>query len=71
MSAKGFTYSAPTIKVKLSQDVPAPAPSATPTPSPIAKPAAAKKNSITCVKGKTSKKVTAVNPKCPTGYKKK
>jgi hypothetical protein len=71
MSAKGFTYSAPTIKVKLSQDVPAPAPSATPTPSPIAKPAAAKKTSITCVKGKTSKKVTAMNPKCPTGYKKK
>jgi hypothetical protein len=30
-----------------------------------------KKSSITCVKGKTSKKVTAVNPKCPTGYKKK
>jgi hypothetical protein len=30
-----------------------------------------KKTSITCVKGKTSKKVTAVNPKCPTGYKKK
>jgi hypothetical protein len=71
MSAKGFTYSAPTIKVKLSQDVPTPAPSATPTPSPIAKPAAAKKTSITCVKGKTSKKVTAVNPKCPTGFKKK
>jgi hypothetical protein len=30
-----------------------------------------KKTTITCVKGKTSKKVTAVNPKCPTGYKKK
>lgn len=29
------------------------------------------KTTITCVKGKTSKKVTAVNPKCPTGYKKK
>jgi hypothetical protein len=54
--------------VKLTQEV-APAP----TPSPVAtvKPAAAKKATITCVKGKTSKKVTAVNPKCPTGYKKK
>jgi hypothetical protein len=31
----------------------------------------AKKTTITCVKGKTTKKVTAVNPKCPTGYKKK
>jgi hypothetical protein len=26
---------------------------------------------INCVKGKLSKKVTAVNPKCPAGYKKK
>ena len=27
--------------------------------------------SITCIKGKTMKKVTAINPKCPVGYKKK
>ena len=27
--------------------------------------------SITCIKGKVTKKVTAVNPKCPAGYKKK
>lgn len=26
---------------------------------------------ITCIKGKLTKKVTAVNPKCPSGYKKK
>ncbi|MFM7338460.1 MAG: hypothetical protein ACKO2E_09335, partial [Actinomycetota bacterium] len=26
---------------------------------------------ITCVKGKTTKKVTGVNPKCPSGFKKK
>ena len=30
-----------------------------------------KLSSITCVKGKTSKKVTAVSPKCPAGYKKR
>jgi len=30
-----------------------------------------KKLSITCTKGKVTKKVTAVSPKCPTGYKKK
>ena len=30
-----------------------------------------KKKTITCIKGKLTKKVTAVNPKCPTGYKKK
>jgi len=36
-----------------------------------AKAAAMKKTTITCVKGKLTKKVTAVKPKCPTGYKKK
>jgi hypothetical protein len=54
LAAYGFTFSSPTISVKLSQ----------------AKPAA-KKTTITCVKGKLSKKVTAVGPKCPAGYKKK
>jgi hypothetical protein len=34
-----------------------------------AKAAANKKTTITCVKGKLTKKVTAVKPKCPTGYK--
>lgn len=32
---------------------------------------ATKKTTITCVKGKLKKKVKAVNPKCPAGYKKK
>ncbi len=73
MTAGGFTFSTPSIKVKLSQEAPASAPveTASPAPSPTAKPAVVKKTSITCVKGKTSKKVTAINPKCPTGYKKK
>jgi hypothetical protein len=74
MTAAGFTFSTPSIKVKLSQDSPeivaspAPAPSKNPTTT---KPAAAKKTVIVCMKGKTVKKVTAVNPKCPAGYKKK
>jgi hypothetical protein len=34
-----------------------------------AKAAATKKTTITCVKGKLSKKVTAIKPKCPSGYK--
>jgi hypothetical protein len=71
LSAKGFTYSSPTVKVRLSQEEAVVAPSAKPSPSVTLKPAAAKKTSITCVKGKTSKKVTAVNPTCPKGYKKK
>ena len=34
-----------------------------------AKAAALKKTTITCVKGKLTKKVTSVKPKCPSGYK--
>lgn len=36
-----------------------------------AAPKAATKTSITCVKGKTSKVITAVKPTCPSGYTKK
>jgi hypothetical protein len=31
--------------------------------------AASKKKTITCVKGKTTRKVTGTNPKCPSGFK--
>jgi hypothetical protein len=65
LSVKGFTYSSPTVRVKLTQDAP------TPEAPLVAKPAPVKKTTITCVKGKSSKKVTAAQPKCPTGYKKK
>lgn len=34
-----------------------------------AKAATTKKTTITCVKGKLTKKVTSVKPKCPSGYK--
>jgi hypothetical protein len=37
----------------------------------LANAAAQKKKTLTCVKGKLTKKVTAVNPKCPAGYKPK
>jgi hypothetical protein len=64
---------------------PTPTPTPTPTESAVASPsptptiaaptptkaAVAKKTTITCVKGKSVKKVTAVNPKCPKGYKKR
>jgi len=33
--------------------------------------ASRKKTTIACVKGKLTKKVTAISPKCPAGYKKK
>ena len=76
LSANGFTYSSPTISAKLTQKAPEPvvvAPSATPTPTPspvmTIKPAV-KKMTITCKKGKTIKKVTALKPSCPKGFKK-
>ena len=40
-------------------------------PINIVKPAAPKKVTISCVKGKVNKKVTALKPVCPVGYKKK
>jgi hypothetical protein len=72
LQAKNFEFSAPIIKAKLTQEVvvePTPTPTATATPTPTKKPVVAKKTTITCVKGKTSKKVTAIKPKCPTGFK--
>ena len=71
LGAYGFTFSSPTLRVKLSQAATVPTPTPSAAAPAVTKPVAAKKTSITCVKGKTSKKVTAVNPKCPTGYKKK
>jgi hypothetical protein len=58
LGAYNFTFSSPTVSVKLTQDKPQVV-----TP---AKPAIKK---ITCVKGKTTKVVAAT--KCPSGYKKK
>jgi hypothetical protein len=56
-------------------------PSPTPSPSPVSEPSptpspkneaiSIKKTSIFCMKGKVTKKVTALNPKCPVGYKRK
>ena len=46
-------------------------PSPTPSPTPSLSLATSKKTTITCMKGKTTKKVTSVSPKCPAGYKKK
>jgi hypothetical protein len=64
LQADNFTFSTPTIKVKFTQD------SAQPTAT-TPKAASKKSSTLTCIKGKTSKKITGVNPKCPAGYKKK
>jgi hypothetical protein len=70
MKAAGFTFSEKQIKVKITQE---PSAVATPLPATSAAPVvvAKKKSMITCVKGKTTKKVSAVSPKCPAGFKKK
>jgi hypothetical protein len=73
LSANGFTYSSPTISAKLTQKAPEPvviAPTPTPTPTATATPKP-QKRTITCIKGKSVKKVIAISPKCPAGYKKK
>ena len=78
LKARGFTFSSPTLKIKLTQSAPAnltqPAATesapASATKESAAKPAPAKRISITCVKGKTTRKVSGVAPKCPAGFKK-
>jgi len=60
LNAAGFTFSNPTIKVKF----------ADPNPVSIAAPITQAKKSIWCAKGNLKKKITAVKPTCPKGYKK-
>jgi hypothetical protein len=64
---------APT-QTKLPTPTPTPTPvviAPTPTPTPLVTVTTVKKVTITCVKGKVTKKVTAIKPTCPAGYKKK
>lgn len=73
LSAAGFTFSNPTLKVRLTQESASAAPAAAPSAAPgvQAEKSVSKISSITCVKGKISKKVTGSNPACPAGFKKK
>jgi len=64
LKVSNFHYSNPLIKFKLGESK-----EIIPQPSKVKK--AVKKTTITCTKGKVTKKVTATNPKCPAGYKKK
>jgi hypothetical protein len=69
LNANNFEFSAPVIKIKLSQDAAVAPPAPSPSASASAAPVAAKKTSITCVKGKTTKKVLGIKPTCPKGFK--
>ena len=85
-AVNGFTFSSPTIQVRLLQDqvlTPTTSPSPTAFPTPAATPTIStaspsespkvltKIKSIMCVKGKLTKKISGTNPKCPSGYKQK
>ncbi|MFM6940508.1 MAG: hypothetical protein ACKOXI_00805, partial [Candidatus Planktophila sp.] len=58
IDVSGFSYSRPKLKISIKKGW---------------KPGATmlNKTTITCVSGKTVKKITAVKPTCPAGYKKK
>ena len=81
LSAKNFTFSAPTIRIKLTQDQavkPVENSSSTQSEevskaSKVSAPAVSAKKIkvIKCVKGKLSRKISGVNPKCPKGFKAK
>jgi hypothetical protein len=71
--ASGFTFSAPTIKAKITPAV-APVPVATTSPAPTSQAGAAPrvKKTITCISSKkVIRKVTGYSPSCPSGFKKK
>lgn len=76
LQLNNFHFSSPKITIKFTPEETAkttPVVTETPSPSPTAKSPAviaqAKKTTINCVKGKIIKKITAINPKCPNGYK--
>lgn len=79
LAAYGFTFSSPTIRVKLSQES-ANATSTEPTAAqaqevvaPQVQKRVASRQTITCVNLKTgrAKRATGVTPKCPQGYRKR
>jgi len=69
LEARNFTFSTPTARIKFSQT--ATASNKGTTSTGVKNPVTAKKITVTCTKGKLIKKISAVNPKCPVGYKKK
>lgn len=66
VSASGFHYSAPTIKLVPVAETSTTTPVAKPVVKPVVKPVI---KTITCIKGKTTKKVSGAAPACPKGYK--
>ena len=75
-NVSGFTFSAPTIKVQVTEakkEITTKSNNEVSkiTSSPLTATKKAKKTTVSCVKGKVTKEITSINPKCPAGYKKK
>jgi hypothetical protein len=60
----GFGYSSPTIKIRLASNI-----KEIKVAVPEIKSIPIQTKTISCIKGKTVKKVSGASPKCPTGYK--
>jgi hypothetical protein len=76
ISAKNFTFSNPTIEVVISQPKGTPTSMVTSTTSRSnvnskKEAESTKKVTITCIKGKVTKKFTGASPKCPEGFKRR
>jgi hypothetical protein len=69
--AYNFGFSSPTLKVKLKPISTQPTGSSPNSNAASAAPKGKKLNTIMCIKGKDSRRITAVNPKCPKGWRKK
>ena len=69
IKAYNFGFSSPTLRVKLKPIVQSSSAGNSPVAAP--KPGQTNRVTISCVKGKTIKKISGVKPKCPTGFRKK
>lgn len=69
--AYNFGFSSPTLRVKLKPMTTQQPAGSQNSGSSMAAPKGKKMSTIMCVKGKDSRRITAFNPKCPKGWRKK
>lgn len=69
--AYNFGFSSPTLRVKLKPISAQSSGNSQNSSNSMAAPQGKKMSTIMCVKGKDSRRITAMNPKCPKGWRKK
>ena len=69
LNVDNFTFSSPKINVKF--EIPAPSEPVAAKPQLAQVAPKSVRKTITCVKGKTTRKISGTNPKCPTGFRRK